>query len=306
MKRIFVLTVAVLLSASIKMTAQQIPDTVYNPRIDNPAYAPGKGPVVFIDEGHFNFHTKDDRYLPFARLLEKDGYKIQGYTGQFKTENLNKAHILVISNALNEVNTTKWFKPVFSAFTNEEIEAVRRWVEDGGSLFLIADHMPMGGAAAGLASAFGFEFTDGFAVDTTMPGPAFFYRNNNTLSDNIITNGRSLPEKVDSIASFTGQAFPVPADASSILQFDKKYTLLLSDTAWVFDSTTRKTNIEGWSQAAFKKYGKGRVFVSGEAAMFTAQLAGPQKYQAGMNSPVAKKNYQLLLNIIHWLDGILQ
>jgi len=306
MKRIFVLTVAVLLSASIKMTAQQIPDTVYNPRIDNPAYAPGKGPVVFIDEGHFNFHTKDDRYLPFARLLEKDGYKIQGYTGQFKTENLNKAHILVISNALNEVNTTKWFKPVFSAFTNEEIEAVRRWVEDGGSLFLIADHMPMGGAAAGLASAFGFEFTDGFAVDTTMPGPAFFYRNNNTLSDNIITNGRNLSEIVDSIASFTGQAFPVPADASSILLFDKNYTLLLSDTAWVFDSTARKTNIEGWSQAAFKKYGKGRVVVSGEAAMFTAQLAGPQKYQAGMNSPVAKKNYQLLLNIVHWLDGILQ
>lgn len=306
MKRIFVLTVAVLLSASIKMTAQQIPDTVYNPRIDNPAYAPGIGPVVFIDEGHFNFHTKDDRYLPFARLLEKDGYKIQGYSGQFKTENLNKGRILVISNALNEINTTKWHKPVFSAFTDEEIEAVRRWVEDGGSLFLIADHMPMGGAAAAIASAFGFEFTDGFAIDTTMPGPAFFYRNNNTLSDNIITNGRSLSEKVDSIASFTGQAFPVPADASSILQFDKKYTLLLSDTAWVFDSTTRKINIEGWSQAAFKKYGKGRVVVSGEAAMFTAQLAGPQKYQAGMNSPVAKKNYQLLLNIIHWLDGILQ
>lgn len=305
MKRIFILTAIILLSLPAIITAQQVPDTVYNPRIDNPAYAPGKGPVVFIDEGHFNFHTKDDRYLPFARLLEKDGYEIRAYTGQFTTENLNKLHILVISNALNEINTTKWYKPVFSAFTNEEINAVRCWVEDGGSLFLIADHMPMGGAAAGLASAFGFEFTDGFAVDTTMPGPAFFYRYNNTLSDNIITNGRNFSEKVDSIASFTGQAFPVPADASSILQFDRKYTLLLSDTAWVFDSTTRKTNIEGWSQAAFKKYGKGRVVVSGEAAMFTAQLAGPQKYQAGMNSPVAKKNYQLLLNIIHWLDGVL-
>jgi hypothetical protein len=41
----------------------------------------------------------------------------------------------------------------------------------------------------------------------------------------------------------------------------------------------------------------------GEAAMFTAQLAGPQQTKAGMNSDYAEQNYQLLLNIIHWLDG---
>jgi hypothetical protein len=38
--------------------------------------------------------------------------------------------------------------------------------------------------------------------------------------------------------------------------------------------------------------------------MFTAQLAGPLKYKIGMNSELAPENYQLLLNIIHWLDGI--
>jgi hypothetical protein len=41
----------------------------------------------------------------------------------------------------------------------------------------------------------------------------------------------------------------------------------------------------------------------GEAAMFSAQLAGPQKRKVGMNDELAKQNYQLLLNIIHWLDG---
>jgi hypothetical protein len=47
--------------------------------------------------------------------------------------------------------------------------------------------------------------------------------------------------------------------------------------------------------------GKGRVAVFGEAAMFSAQLAGPQKMPIGMNSPDATQNYQLLLNVIHWL-----
>ena len=40
----------------------------------------------------------------------------------------------------------------------------------------------------------------------------------------------------------------------------------------------------------------------GEAAMFSAQLAGPNKIRVGMNSDYAGENYKLLLNIIHWLD----
>ncbi len=43
-----------------------------------------------------------------------------------------------------------------------------------------------------------------------------------------------------------------------------------------------------------------------EAAMFSAQLAGPDKVKAGMNHEIAKENYQLLLNIIHWLDEKIQ
>ena len=282
---------------------QQVADNDYSPAIKNPMYTQGKGPVVFIDEGHFNFHTKSNRYLPFARLLKSDGYTCFGYAGEFETKRLNEGRILVIANALNEANEERWYKPVLPAFTSKEVEVVRRWVETGGSLFLIADHMPMGGAAKEMAAAFGFTFTDGFAIDTTASGPAFFYRADHTLSDNIITNGRNQSEQIDSIVSFTGQAFPVPEDASSVLIFDNRYTLLLSDTAWVFNRNTQRKNINGWSQLAYKKYGMGRVVVSGEAAMFTAQIAGPQKAKVGMNSPYAKRNYQLLLNIIHWLDG---
>ena len=80
----------------------------------------------------------------------------------------------------------------------------------------------------------------------------------------------------------------------------------MPDTSWVFDEITTIVNVKGWSQGAYKKYGKGKIVAFGEAAMFTAQLAGPNKIKAGMNSEVAPENYQLLLNIIHWLDGILE
>jgi len=302
MKRMILLPLTAMLISSAAW-GQQVPDTAYSPVIESPAYAPGSGPLVFIDEGHNNFHTRGDRYLPFARLLERDGYVTEGYTGSFEAGKLSKCRILVISNALNAANVTQWYKPVLPAFTAEETETVRRWVEAGGSLFLIADHMPMGGAAAEMAAAFGFGFTDGFAGDTARSGPALFTRAEGTLADNIVTNGRGAGERVDSIYSFTGQAFTIPPDARPLLTFDDRHLLLLSDTAWVFDKSTVFKHITGWSQLAFMEYGRGRVVMSGEAAMFTAQLAGPQQYKAGMNSPFAKRNYQLLLNIIHWLDG---
>ena len=80
---------------------------------------------------------------------------------------------------------------------------------------------------------------------------------------------------------------------------------LLPDTAWVFNKNTPLQNVNGWSQGAFKEYGEGRIVVFGEAAMFSAQLAGEQQIKAGMNREDASENYRLLLNIIHWLDGIL-
>jgi hypothetical protein len=176
-------------------------------------------------------------------------------------------------------------------------------VEKGGALFLIADHMPFGGAASNLATTFGFKFSNGFAVDSTGPGIIFFYRHDNTLESCSITNGRNTNETVNKVVTFTGQAMRIPAEATSILNFDKKYVLLETDTAWVFDSKTRHTPIKEWSQGAYMKYGKGRVVMFGEAAMFSAQLAGQNLSKVGMNSDYAEENYKLLLNIIHWLDG---
>jgi hypothetical protein len=287
---------------SARLLSQQVADTSFNPVILQSEYAIGKGPVVAIDEGHYNFHTADGRYLPFARLLRSDGYIVRGYPGKFKVSGLRDVRILVIANALNKINVENWYLPTPSAFTAKEIEKVKKWIENGGSLFLIADHMPMGGAAAGLAAAFGFRFTNGFAIDTATGGQVSFYRKDKTLLPCSITNGRNSGELVNKVVTFTGQAFQAPSEAKTILRFDERYLLLETDTAWVFDSSTRFTPVNGWSQGAYMKYGKGRVVMFGEAAMFTAQLGGPSQIKMGMNSDFAEENYKLLLNIIHWLD----
>ncbi len=51
-------------------------------------------------------------------------------------------------------------------------------------------------------------------------------------------------------------------------------------------------------------HGRGRVVVFGEAAMLTAQLAGPQRAPAGMNSPEAAHHPRLVLNTVRWLAGV--
>jgi hypothetical protein len=218
MKRSSGLLVLFIVLISTDLFSQQVADTNFNPVIVKPEYSPGKGPVVLIDEGHNNFHTLEGRYLPFGRLLRSDGYVVSGYKGEFSNSQLMAGKILVIANALNKINVENWFLPTPSAFTPTEIDIVKSWVKEGGSLFLIADHMPMGGAAADLAAAFGFKFTNGFALDTSARGPDTFYRKDNSLLACAITNGRNALESVSKIVTFTGQAFRTPDGATPILK----------------------------------------------------------------------------------------
>ena len=285
------------------IVAQQVPDMDYDPIIENPAYPNGKGPVVFIDEGHNNFHTKNGRYAPFSKLLEKDGYNIKAYKEAFENRSLSECNILVIANPLNKINIDNWTLPNPSAFTDEEIKTSDEWVRQGGSLFLIADHMPWPGATDKLAEAFGFEFINGFNI--SIVNPAFFWRANQTISENVITSGRDSTEVINRIPMTEGQAFKIPSDAQPILIFDDASLILLPETAWEFTEDTPIRNIEGLSQGAFKNHGEGRIVVFGEASMFSAQIGDPGRRKMGMNNDNAKDNYKLLLNVIHWLDGLL-
>jgi hypothetical protein len=284
--------------------AQQIPDTSYVFPNSHPAYGVGKGPLVLIDAAHHNFHTRTGGFMPFARLLEQDGYRVGDLAAAVNDPALLKGcRVLVIANALHSSNLSQWALPTPSAFTGKEIELIRQWVQEGGSLLLIADHMPFAGAASELGRAFGFEFLNGFAFTSESSWPPSVYsRQKGTLLDSPVTRGRETGDKTDSVATFTGSAFRAPGAAMAVLSFLPGNWSLQPDTAWRFSSRTPRLDLEGYHQGALLEYGKGRIAVFGEAAMFTAQVVrGNMK--VGMNSESAPQNARFTLNLVHWLDG---
>ena len=298
-----VAALVILISFGAHTSAQQVADPDFKPPITSPAYKSGRGPVVLIDEAHHNFHTATGRYQPFAELLRRDGYRVEASAVPFTKESLKRARVLVISNAIAERNVNNWTLPTDSAFTDAEIAAVREWVRAGGSLLLIADHMPMGGAAQKLGAAFGVRWNNGFALVKDQQGAMVFKREDGSLKDHVVTRGSKAGERVGQVATFTGSAFQVEGESEPLLVFGKDVVSLMPQTAWQFTPETPEVAVAGWTQGATLRSGKGRVALFGEAAMFTAQLAGPNRQRVGMNAPEAPQNAQFLLNVLHWLSG---
>jgi len=292
--------------AAAPVAAQQVADSSFAPALGPPAFPEGRGPRVALDEAHHNFHTLDGRYYTFGQLLGDDGYDVVPLRAPFTEESLLGIDVLVVANALSDDDVEEWVLPTPSAFTPGEVRAVRRWVESGGGLLLIADHMPFPGAAQDLAAAFGFTLLNGFAVpadDGAGGGPMVFRRSDGSLADHPVTRGGDPSRHVDSVATFTGEALQAPGGALSLLTFSDGTISLNPDTAWVFHEGTHRTDVSGWSQGAVLDVGRGRVAVFGEAAMFSAQLAGPERIPMGMNAPVAARNPAFLLNLVRWLSG---
>ena len=297
---------AVLVTAA--PAAQQVADTSFAPAIERPAYEAGRGPRVTIDEAHLNFHTADGGYAPFATLLRRDGYQVQSSRDPFTAGSLARADILVVANAMHKQSENDWAPlPNLSAFTDQEVAAVEAWVRAGGSLLLIADHMPLAGHAETLAAAFGVRFQNGFAQDAAGNGTLTFRRLDGSLASSAVTNGRDATERVDTVMTFTGQAFRVDpgVKAEALLVLPAGSQLLLTEVAFQFSQKTPRIPAVHLLQGALVHHGRGKVAFLGEAAMLTAQLAGPNKQPMGMNVPGARDNARFALNLLHWLSGVL-
>lgn len=282
-------------------------DLTFEPSIPEPAYAEGAGPVVQIDEAHSNYHTADGRYAPFAKLLRRDGYVVRGLAEPATAETLVRGDVYVIANAISASDVKRWKLPTEPAFTPSEVEAIRTWVENGGSLFLIADHMPMPGAAESLAGAFGVWFYNGFLFDAEGKGQIDYTRETG-LADHPITRGRDASERIDHIRVFTGQAFRADPDAEPLLTVPSGSRVHLPIEAWRFEPDTPSIPADGLLQGAVLRVGRGRVAFFGEAAMFSAQeqIRKKERRVMGMNHPEAEQNPQFLLNVLHWLSGLLE
>jgi hypothetical protein len=300
------LAILLLWSAAAPLPAQQRADPDFAPEVSRPAFAEGAGPVVMIDAAHHNFHTADGRYAPFADLVGRDGFVVRSLEQPITASALAEARILVIANPLSERNLNAPVLPVYSAFSGGEIAAIEAWVEDGGALLLIADHMPWGGASERLAAAFGFLFSNGFALSESGTGVTGFEAASGLAADHPAVAGRGPDEAVSRVMTFTGQAFRVRegVDAKPLLRLGDDMVLLMPVEAWRFSQATPRLSASGMLQGATLEHGAGRVAVFAEAAMFSAQIS--QNGSAmGMNHPDAAGNAQFALNVMHWLAGLL-
>jgi hypothetical protein len=270
-------------------------DPAFDSSVRNPAYASGKGPRVVFDVAHNNFHTPSGRYRPLADLLRHDGYRVAELRSIFSAASLAPVDILVIANALGPEGHEGR-----AAFTDDEQRAVASWVEKGGALLLIADHVPFGGAARQLAARFGITMYLAFARDDRNHEGwdnevLVFSRANRLLADHPITAGRNAAERVEKVVAFTGQSLSVPPGAIPLLRMD--------DAAYDWESRAIRHSAAGHAQGIAMQFGQGRAVVVGEAALFSAQV-DPLGLKMGMNKS-GNDDRQFALNVLHWLSNIL-
>jgi hypothetical protein len=155
-----------------------------------------------------------------------------------------------------------------------EAQEIHRWVGGGGSLLLVVDRDSLT-AAAELASGFGVRFTD--SSGTT----ARFRTADQTLRPHAIARGRHAKESATSVTTFAGQSISVPATAEPVL-----------------------AAADGTVHGAVLRLDMGRAAFFGDAALFTAQIVGPDRRLVGMNAP-SQRNFQFVLNVMHWLSRVI-
>ncbi|WP_134091142.1 hypothetical protein [Olivibacter sp. XZL3] len=202
--------------------AQQVADENFNYPVSVPVYKIGNGPLIVFDEAHNNASTLKGAYSAFGKLLASDGYQVVSSKEKVTFELLKKAKIYVTVNAMYDMED--WDLPARSAFSQDEINELSHWVADGGSLFLVTDHMPCGASVNELAGRFGINIINGFAIRKD-GRPEVFSKERKTLLSNEITN--SSGKEIDSIMCWGGTGFIVPPHAHIISVLGDDYQIYL-------------------------------------------------------------------------------
>lgn len=270
---------------------------------------------ILIDEGHYNFHTINGGYAALADLLRENGYDVSAHKGQFNSSSFKDGNVLIIANPFPNQRDTltkqaaaakepfRWSSVAAqTAFTDDEIEIVKKWIYGGGSLLLVLDHAPHGETGGKLAAAFGVETrnvetTDSTNRDTTVKSPTLlFTRKKSLLGQHPILNG------IDSVVTYLGESLSGPVNSTPLL--------ILPSTAidrdWI--PTTREYRNRsslGRTQGIAIEYGKGRIVILGEAGMLTSTPGNNNNISGSdgiARSDRGNKNFAL--NVIRWLARV--
>ena len=258
-----------------------------------------KHPRVLIDAAHNNvFSTTTNRIDPLVQLLRADGLIVDTGREPFGKQSLSSYEILVVMTAQSKNDAAA------PAFTPSEVDAVYQWVNNGGAMLFCIDHYPFGNSGRQLAERFGVRVFLGYVEDSVTSDrwrsadwTPVYTRSNGGLADHAITRGRNRDERLEKVAVFGGESLTGPKGSINLLR--------VSASAVNAGDRGQPGEGLGTSQALALTVGRGRLVITADCSMWTAQLVTfeGKEFQYGM----ARKdldNRQFALNVVRWLSGI--
>ena len=304
--------------------------------VPNPAYGAGTGPTVTIDHGHVNYHRIDGvqkRFNVFKEVVEADGYQVTSTSAQFSTSYFSAqppGSVLVIAGARGSFAAPEVFNP-------SEVDALLDWVYNGGKLLIAADHKPYSVSYTAIMDRLGISIPDdsnapdnggvavyptqcstwitppwgvcrtyGFYMSTT-PTP---WQSAMDANHPVVQGRAGFDESVNRVFLARGIGFqisgpPLNVDPSEV---NIQAVAVLPASAHYFTSTFHTAPVPGYLSALSIEYGSGRIFVQGETSALTGQVsnAGTEKASVfGIGARGREEHAQFVLNIMHWLDGLI-
>ena len=266
--------------------------------VENPSFEFNEGPLVMIDAAHKNFFVQSHLIKPLVDIVLNDGYRVSFIDKKLTKENLNQAKILIIITALPFDFATQSSAAGMETYTENEVNEVQAWVNNGGSLLVFSEHAPFDQAINPLLKKFEIESSVGVTIDTLNYDKSYNYRmivfkGNNLNNSHPLVNGKY---EVKKLVSFGGSALS-----------GEKYDNILklgNSSLNVKHQTGNGPLGSGNSQGLAGFYGKGKVVAFGDSNGFTAMIFNNEdgsKMYAGMNSEGYDwKNF--VLNTFDWLS----
>jgi hypothetical protein len=272
------------------LCAQQVADPNFDARVDKPAFVTIH-PKVLFDEGHHNVHKSELTYKAFVALLRNDGCVVDVNGGALTADRLRGYRLLVIAGALGAPLADQ-ANAQTPAFTEGEVKAVREWVRRGGGLLLLTDHEPVASSEESLVRAFGVTPMKEVVVDEDHRFEPYVATNVLASVDNGLLARHPITHGIERVAVFGGQSLVFPESAAVLIGVSRR-------------ARARSGGTLGNGQAGALRFGRGRVVITGDMGMLSAQLITENGVTGkwGMNVP-GIDNRRLVLNVTRWLLGM--
>lgn len=291
---------------SIHMHAQMLNDSPFNAKVAHPKFAKGKGPSMLIDVAHHNFIVEMGLIKPLIDVISADGYQPSIDSALFTKDYLAKYKVVVITPAMPFRFGSKKEVTNEITFTDNELNALYDWVNEGGALLMLSEHAPIDKSMTPLFNKFGIQLSSGAVYDslnydTSISLPSketilqFTTQNGLLNQTHPITKGEKAGEKINKIETYTGSSL-----------YGQGYTNIftLSPTAKMRKWSGALPAGLGNSQGLAGTIGKGKVVAIGDCNGFTAMYVRSNtgdKFSAGMQVE-AYDWKQFVLNTFHWLS----